>query len=42
MNDYKIIPVRGHYEAYVNGRFVCSGDTEMEVEKEIQTYESED
>ncbi len=39
MNGITIIPVHGHYEAYLNGKFVCSGDTEAECEKEI--YESE-
>lgn len=35
--DYKIIPVRGHYEAYDSkGNFICSGDTEKEVENEIE------
>ncbi len=35
MSEVIIIPVHGHYEAYQNGKFVCSGDTEAEVEKEI-------
>ena len=33
--DYKIINVRGHYEAYLHGQFICSGDTIMEVIKEL-------
>ena len=41
MDEYDIIPVRGHYEAYLHGQFICSGDTEAEVEREIQTCESE-
>jgi hypothetical protein len=40
-NEPIIIPVRGHYEAYLNGKFICSGDNETEVEREIQSYESE-
>ena len=36
--DYKIICVRGHYEAYDhNGNFICSGDTLNEVVMEIQS-----
>lgn len=33
---YKIIAVRGHYEAFINGKFFCSGDTYMECVKEIE------
>ena len=33
--DYQIINIRGHFEAYLNGEFVCSGDTMMEVIKEL-------
>lgn len=36
MNDYDIIHVNGHYEVYRNGKFVCSGDTKAEVEREIE------
>lgn len=37
MDDYDIIPVHGHYEAYDrNGKFICSGDTETEVENELK------
>jgi hypothetical protein len=39
MDKYDIIPVRGHYEAYLNGKFICSGDTESEVESELKNYE---
>ncbi len=34
-NEFIIIPVHGHYEAYQNGKFVCSGDTEAEIEREV-------
>ena len=38
--EYKIISVRGHYEAYdYNGNFICSGDTPMEVAKEIENIQ---
>ena len=36
MYESIIIPVRGHYEAYLNGKFICSGDTEAEVERELK------
>lgn len=36
MDDYDIIPVNGHYEAYRGGEFICSGDTYHEVEREIE------
>lgn len=38
--EYKIISIHGHYEAYdQNGNFICSGDTPMEVAKEIETQQ---
>jgi hypothetical protein len=40
-NDPIIIPINGHYEAYLNGTFICSGDTKGEVESELENYESE-
>lgn len=40
-NEPDIIHTNGHYEAYLNGKFICSGDTETEVEMEMQNYESE-
>ena len=39
--DYKIINVNGHYQAYINGEFVCSGDTIRETVKEVEEYLSE-
>lgn len=41
MNNPIIIHVREHYEAYLNGKFICSGDTKGEVERELKKYESE-
>lgn len=29
-----IIQVMDHYEVYINGIFICSGDTQNEAEKE--------
>lgn len=35
--NYKTINVGGHYHAYDDqGNFICSGDTPMEIEKEIE------
>lgn len=28
----------GHYEGYVNGTFVCSGDTAVEVAKDLEEH----
>lgn len=35
---YRIIPVRGHFEVYINGEFYCSADNMREVETEIRNY----
>ena len=39
MEDWKlkidIVPKNGHYEGYINGQFVCSGDTATEVATEL-------
>lgn len=34
--ELKVINVRGHYEVYHNGKFVCSGDTMNEAVKEAE------
>lgn len=26
-NNLEVISIRGHYEAYLNDEFICSGDT---------------
>ena len=36
MNPYKIINNRGHFEAYRNGKFICSGDSEKEILDELE------
>lgn len=41
MNEPIIIPAHGHYEAYLNGKFICSGDIKIEVESELKDLESE-
>ena len=39
--SYKIVNVCGHYEVYINGKFVCSGDTYNEASKEAEKCLSE-
>ena len=34
--EFKIIPVREHYEVYRNGKFFCSADTITEAAREIE------
>ena len=34
--------VMGHWECYVDGQFVCSGDTLDEVLEELELYMKED
>lgn len=34
--SYDIVPVRGHYEVYINGEFYCSADNMTEAAKEIE------
>lgn len=35
---YEIIAVMDHYHGYVNGKFICSGDTQTEVAKDVEEY----
>jgi hypothetical protein len=35
---YEIIAVMDHYHGYVDGKFVCSGDTQSEVAKDVEEY----
>ena len=35
MDTYSIEPVRGHYEVYKNGSFMCSADTVVEAANEV-------
>lgn len=39
--SYRIVPTRGHYEIYINGKFYCSADNMMEAVKEIEEYRRE-
>jgi len=38
MEDYDIIPVRGHYEVYYKGKFFCSADFYGEAVEEIKKH----
>lgn len=38
---YKIIPKRGYYEAYINGKFFCSADNWNEAVREVESYLTE-
>lgn len=42
MERYKIRWVYNHYEAYLHGQFICSGDNKEEIVSELKNYESED
>lgn len=35
---YKIKPIKGHFEVYINGKFYCSADNWREAENEIKNY----
>ena len=35
---YRIVPNRGHYEVYINGKFYCSADTRVEAVREVEKY----
>lgn len=37
-HDVVIIPCHGHYEAYIDDKFICSGDTHSECEAEVKDY----
>lgn len=37
-NRFKILPVNGHYEVYVDGNFYCSADTKPEAEQDILEF----
>ena len=34
--EMKVINVRGHYEVYYKGKFICSGDTMNEAVREAE------
>lgn len=38
MDIFEIRPVREHFEVYLDGKFICSADTESEAEREIKNY----
>lgn len=38
MKDYDIICKSGHYEAYIDNKFICSGDTYNECKEDVIDY----
>lgn len=36
--SYRIVPTRGHFEVYINGKFYCSADNMKEALTEISKY----
>ena len=38
INEVDIILRYGHYEAFIDGHFICSGDTRKECEDEAKDY----
>ena len=36
--SYKIVPVGGHFEVHIDGKFYCSADTWKEADNEIKNY----
>lgn len=41
MESYEIVPVCGHYEVYINGKFYCTADDLNEAAREIEDYKKE-
>lgn len=36
--SYRIVPVMGHFEVYIDEKFYCSADNMMEAVNEIENY----
>jgi len=36
--SYRIVPIHGHFEVHINGKFYCSADTWKEADNEIRDY----
>ena len=34
----EIVPVKEHFEVYINGKFYCSADNTREAKEEIKNY----
>lgn len=41
-SSYEIKNVRGHYEVYKDGKFICSADTVKEAAEEIESIKKEE
>ena len=39
--NISIVPTKGHYEVYIDGKFFCSADSLPEAAKEIENYKGE-
>ena len=39
--ETKIVPVKGHYDVYIDGELYCSADNLSEAKEEIQAYMAE-
>ena len=37
----EIVPVKEHFEVYINGKFYCSADNTREAKEEIKNYYKE-
>lgn len=37
IETFDIMRVKGHFEVYINGMFVCSADTYTEAARELET-----
>ena len=35
---HQIIPVKGYYEVYIDGEFLCTADNRSEAENEVKEY----
>jgi len=40
MEKYEIRHIGDHYAAYLNGVFICSGDSRSEIQRELESEEN--
>ena len=41
IDEYKIVPVNGHYDVYIDGKFYCSADTMPEAINDVKEARKE-
>jgi hypothetical protein len=41
INDYDIVADHGHYVVFIDGKFFCTVDNQMEAAKEVEDYYAE-